>query len=56
MNTVIDMLTVLVLTLAATYLVYKVPDVIVNGFEHGSDVYVQLSANDFQLTEQEPNS
>lgn len=47
MNTLIDFLTVIVLTLSATYLVFKVPDVISNGFEHGSNVYVELSAADF---------
>lgn len=56
MNVVIDFLTVIVLALAVTYLAYKVPDVIVNGFEHGSDVYVQLSAADFQLSTEEDNS
>lgn len=49
MNTIIDMLMVVVLTLSATYLVYKIPDVIVNGFEHGSNIYVELSDPDFYV-------
>jgi hypothetical protein len=56
MNNIIDLLTIIVLVFAATYLAYKIPDVIINGFEHGSDVYVQLSSSDFQLTQDEQQS
>jgi hypothetical protein len=42
MDKIIDFLVIITLTLSGIYLAYKVPDVIINGFEHGNNIYIQL--------------
>lgn len=56
MDKIIDLLMIITLTLSATYLVYKIPDVIVNGFEHGNIIYIQSPDVDYYVQKEDKES